>query len=284
MFLAHNTELVPPYRVLIDTNFINFSLQNKLELVSAMMDCLYAKCVLSGCNPYAPTHRNIDRHTLCHGLRYGWIRKAGSPISGSTAVRNLLSCCRLLTCNFHQCCSRPTVRAIEMQPHWNIRRWLLGSARHCSQVLYCRYLWSRTPEAYTTDSWCAVDVYRQQTLCYWKAPWPRGSWFMICWRSKIIYTTTFLMTCTPQYVSFKGSTYRRVDHSACRYQLPISQGSDRSFDTICFPWTSVLQSRLHPPGVLKCHCLYFCTIVDANEEDHVLVVQNALLWYVSRSF
>ena len=45
MFLQHNTALVPPYRVLIDTNFINFSLQNKLELVSGMMDCLYAKCL-----------------------------------------------------------------------------------------------------------------------------------------------------------------------------------------------------------------------------------------------
>lgn len=44
LFLQHNDALVPPYRVLIDTNFINFSLQNKLELVSGMMDCLYAKC------------------------------------------------------------------------------------------------------------------------------------------------------------------------------------------------------------------------------------------------
>jgi len=26
MFLQHNTALVPPYRVLIDTNFVNFSL------------------------------------------------------------------------------------------------------------------------------------------------------------------------------------------------------------------------------------------------------------------
>jgi U3 small nucleolar RNA-associated protein 24 len=47
MFLQHNTALVPPYRVLIDTNFINFSLQSKLELVSGMMDCLYAKCWLN---------------------------------------------------------------------------------------------------------------------------------------------------------------------------------------------------------------------------------------------
>ncbi|PAV24236.1 Fcf1-domain-containing [Pyrrhoderma noxium] len=45
LFLQHNTALAPPYRVLIDTNFINFSLQNKLELISGMMDCLYAKCI-----------------------------------------------------------------------------------------------------------------------------------------------------------------------------------------------------------------------------------------------
>jgi len=45
LFLQHNTSLVPPYRVLIDTNFINFSLQNKLELIGGMMDCLYAKCI-----------------------------------------------------------------------------------------------------------------------------------------------------------------------------------------------------------------------------------------------
>ncbi|KAF8756367.1 hypothetical protein RHS01_04471 [Rhizoctonia solani] len=45
LFFQHNTALAPPYRVLIDTNFINFSLQNKLELVQGMMDCLYAKCI-----------------------------------------------------------------------------------------------------------------------------------------------------------------------------------------------------------------------------------------------
>jgi hypothetical protein len=30
--------------VLVDTNFINFSIQNKIELVQGMMDCLMAKC------------------------------------------------------------------------------------------------------------------------------------------------------------------------------------------------------------------------------------------------
>lgn len=43
MFFQHNAALGPPYRVLVDTNFINFALQNKIELIQGMMDCLYAK-------------------------------------------------------------------------------------------------------------------------------------------------------------------------------------------------------------------------------------------------
>ncbi|TIA88998.1 hypothetical protein E3P99_02283 [Wallemia hederae] len=45
LFFSHNEALAPPYHVLIDTNFINFSLQNKLDLVQGMMDCLFAKCI-----------------------------------------------------------------------------------------------------------------------------------------------------------------------------------------------------------------------------------------------
>jgi U3 small nucleolar RNA-associated protein 24 len=44
LFFKHNSALGPPYQVLVDTNFINFSIQNKLDLEKAMMDCLYAKC------------------------------------------------------------------------------------------------------------------------------------------------------------------------------------------------------------------------------------------------
>lgn len=45
LFFKHNTALGPPYHILVDTNFINFSIQNKLDLVRAMMDCLLAKCI-----------------------------------------------------------------------------------------------------------------------------------------------------------------------------------------------------------------------------------------------
>ncbi|KAI8604774.1 Fcf1-domain-containing protein [Dissophora ornata] len=45
MFFNYNSALGPPYRILVDTNFINFSIQNKIELVKGMMDCLYAKSI-----------------------------------------------------------------------------------------------------------------------------------------------------------------------------------------------------------------------------------------------
>ena len=45
LFFTHNEALGPPYHVLIDTNFINFSIQNKLDIFKSLMDCLYAKVV-----------------------------------------------------------------------------------------------------------------------------------------------------------------------------------------------------------------------------------------------
>jgi len=44
LFFKYNTQLGPPYHVLVDTNFINFSIKNKVDLVRGMMDCLYAEC------------------------------------------------------------------------------------------------------------------------------------------------------------------------------------------------------------------------------------------------
>ena len=45
LFFSYNTQLGPPYNILIDTNFINFSIKNKLEMYKSMMDCLLAKCI-----------------------------------------------------------------------------------------------------------------------------------------------------------------------------------------------------------------------------------------------
>nr|CAB3245469.1 rRNA-processing protein FCF1 homolog [Phallusia mammillata] len=44
LFFKYNDQLGPPYHVLMDTNFINFSIKNKLDIMKSMMDCLYAKC------------------------------------------------------------------------------------------------------------------------------------------------------------------------------------------------------------------------------------------------
>ncbi|KAL8950075.1 MAG: hypothetical protein Q9222_003859 [Ikaeria aurantiellina] len=45
LFFQYNSALVPPYNVLVDTNFLSHTVQHKLELLSTMMDCLYAKCI-----------------------------------------------------------------------------------------------------------------------------------------------------------------------------------------------------------------------------------------------
>ncbi|KAK9321741.1 Fcf1-domain-containing protein [Lipomyces orientalis] len=45
LFFQFNQSLSPPYQVLIDTNFINFSIQKKIDLFRGMMDALYAKCI-----------------------------------------------------------------------------------------------------------------------------------------------------------------------------------------------------------------------------------------------
>ncbi|OJJ50776.1 hypothetical protein ASPZODRAFT_106634 [Penicilliopsis zonata CBS 506.65] len=45
MFFAANTALGPPYHVLVDTNFVSHTIRAKLDLLPAMMDLLYAKCI-----------------------------------------------------------------------------------------------------------------------------------------------------------------------------------------------------------------------------------------------
>lgn len=45
LFFQYNTQLGPPYHVLVDTNFVHYSIKNKLDIIKSMMDCLYAKCI-----------------------------------------------------------------------------------------------------------------------------------------------------------------------------------------------------------------------------------------------
>ncbi|KAM0802524.1 Fcf1-domain-containing protein [Usnea florida] len=45
LFFQYNTALVPPYSILVDTNFLSLTVQHKLEMLPTMMDCLYSKCI-----------------------------------------------------------------------------------------------------------------------------------------------------------------------------------------------------------------------------------------------
>ena len=45
MFFSYNKALGPPYHIILDTNFINLSIQNKVDIFKSLMDCLLAKCI-----------------------------------------------------------------------------------------------------------------------------------------------------------------------------------------------------------------------------------------------
>lgn len=46
MFFRYNPNLGPPFRILLDTNFINFSVSNKLDILKSSLDCLAAPCTI----------------------------------------------------------------------------------------------------------------------------------------------------------------------------------------------------------------------------------------------
>lgn len=50
MFLSYNSALGPPFHIWLDTNFINFSMQNKIEIVEGLMDCMLAKVIPCVCD------------------------------------------------------------------------------------------------------------------------------------------------------------------------------------------------------------------------------------------
>lgn len=45
LFFQYNTALVPPYSILLDTNFLSHTVQRKLPLLETLMDTLYANAI-----------------------------------------------------------------------------------------------------------------------------------------------------------------------------------------------------------------------------------------------
>lgn len=64
MFLSYNKALGPPYRIILDTNFINMSISNKLDIFKHSMDCLLGKVI-----PYVPDCVVAELEKLGHKYR-----------------------------------------------------------------------------------------------------------------------------------------------------------------------------------------------------------------------
>lgn len=46
MFMKYNTQLGPPFHVIVDTNFVNFAVKNRIDMFQGFMDCLFAKTIV----------------------------------------------------------------------------------------------------------------------------------------------------------------------------------------------------------------------------------------------
>lgn len=45
MFLKYNSQLGPPFHILVDTNFVNFAVKNRIDVIQGFRDCLYAHTI-----------------------------------------------------------------------------------------------------------------------------------------------------------------------------------------------------------------------------------------------
>lgn len=133
MFFQFNTQLGPPYHVLVDTNFINFSIRNKLDMVQSMMDCLYAKCT------YISDMCIFLINLFFLGIPYitdcvmAEIEKLGRRYR--VALR-WASCVLISHSDFSmQNCERRTISTPSLPAQGYVRWWLLSSEGHPSKFI-----------------------------------------------------------------------------------------------------------------------------------------------------
>ncbi|KAI6712243.1 hypothetical protein JHW43_005219 [Diplocarpon mali] len=71
LFFQYNTALVPPYSILLDTNFLSHTVQRKLPLLETLMDTLYANCIpiITSCvMGLSSSEREFSPNTAKHSL------------------------------------------------------------------------------------------------------------------------------------------------------------------------------------------------------------------------
>ena len=119
LWFKHNQALGPPYRVIVDTNFINFSIKNKIEMVRGMMDCLLAKCtpvildsVMAELEKLGPRYRLALR--LAKDPRFE--RLPSYLPSGTYADDDIVECVRTHRCFIVATCDRDLRRRLRKIP------------------------------------------------------------------------------------------------------------------------------------------------------------------------
>ena len=98
LFFQYNEQLGPPYHVIVDTNFINFTLKNRLDLNEGMKDCLMAKvtvhvtdCVVAELEKLGPKYRVALRIAQQLGKYFYWRTNFQFRFCFVTRFQNYLS-------------------------------------------------------------------------------------------------------------------------------------------------------------------------------------------------
>lgn len=108
MFFQYNTSLGPPFRVLVDTNFINFSIKNKVwgcrgPIITLPPPNTNDSSQSNNIHHYQPTNQPTagdvqghdglpprQVHPLRLGLRHGGAREAGGQVYARAPVRSIV--------------------------------------------------------------------------------------------------------------------------------------------------------------------------------------------------
>jgi len=140
------------WHCVLDTNFINFSIQNKLDVMQAAMDCLYAKCIpcITDC-----VMAELEKLGRKYRVALRWRKRIPSSLESDTScgllhfymVCSWVLClgCRWSWLASHydiQNSKRPTVWAVAVSSQGHICWWLSvpasirGKSHH-----QCGYVW-----------------------------------------------------------------------------------------------------------------------------------------------
>lgn len=153
LFFSYNMSLGPPYQIILDTNFINLAIQNKIDIFDGLMDCLYAKCIpiITDCVMGLWTALFFV-FFLAFCFLTLFLTNSGAGEAGDQVPRGAADC------------ARPAVQAADVHAPGHVRGRLHCGARDGRQVLHCGDVRPRPQAPHPQDPRCPHHVHCRPPL------------------------------------------------------------------------------------------------------------------------